>query len=301
MSALTFAQAKTLIGNQIGETDTAFTDDVATWLNQSQRAITRARPWPELLKIGSVITAEPYSTGTVSVTTNDTAVTGAATVFPTDAATALYRWAPSYSQPYHTVSVRGGDTALTLATHYRGATLSASPYVLYRVDLSLPTDCEVIDQIKLHDHRSGEIITLTPVGPYYLERWSALPESAGRPVAYTDAIPPLTDGTKQIRVGPCAPDDTYRLEVFYRKSPTDGSASLPQYLEALWIQHATAQAYKRDSYQKYVAELNVYREMLTDLWSELPVPEGHLSYGQERVERRGDDYPLSFNLDSLEI
>lgn len=301
MAALTFAQAKTLIANVIGESDTTFTDDVGTFLNQAQRAITRARPWPELLKIGSVITAEPYTTGTVSITTNTTALTGITTVFPSDAASSLYRWAPSYSDPFHEVSVRGGDTSLTLATHYRGATLTSHTYVLYRVDYSLPTDCEVVDRIKLHDHNDGEIITLAPIGPYYLEKWSGLPESADRPVAFTDAIPPLSDGTKQIRVGPCAPDDTYRLEVFYRKSPTDGTASLPQYLEELWVQRATAQAFKRDHFSRYQAEMEAYKEMLKDLWSEMPVTEQAMSYGQERLCRDDDEYPIGFNLDSLII
>lgn len=303
MAAKTWAQAKTLIANVLGESDTTFTDDIGTFLDQAQRDINRAHPWPSMLSRGWIVTYEPYTTGTVAITTNTTGLVGTGTVFPTDVVTALLRWAPSYSAPWHYVQTRVGDTSLTLAEAYRGATLTATASLFYKVDYSLPSDCEVVETVKLHDHNDGEVIELPPIGPYYMDRWSALPESAGRPVAFTDAIPPLSDGTKQIRVGPCAPDDTYRMEVIYRKTTTDGSASLPQDLEDLWICRAKAFAYERDHFQKYQAEMARYEEMLADKWAKTRVvAEEMLSYGSERLRcRRDDDYPFRLNYDSLEI
>jgi len=303
VAALTHAQAKTLITNVIGESDTTFAADVGTFLDQAQRDINRAHPWPSMLKRDWIVTVEPYVTGTVAITTNTTGLVGTGTVFPSAVVTGLYRWAPSYSATWHYVATRVGDTSLTLAEEYRGATLTATTTCIYKVDYSLPSDCEVVERINLHDHNDGEIIELAPIGDRYLERWSALPESADRPVAFTDAVPPLTDGTKQVRIGPNAPDDTYRLEVIYRKATTDGSASLPQDLEDLWICRAKAFAYERDHFQKYQAEMARYEAMLYDKWTKTRVvAEESFGYGQERLRGRGgDEYPFGLNFDSLEI
>jgi hypothetical protein len=302
MAALTHAQARTLIANVIGESDSAFLSDLTVWLDQSQRDIVRAHPWPSMLARAWIVTYEPYTTGTVAITTNTTGLVGTGTVFPTDVVTALLRWAPSYSSPWHYAATRVGDTSVTLAEAYRGATLTATASLFYKVDYSLPSDCEVVERIQLHDHNDGEVFDLASVGPHYLDRWGSLPESADRPLAFTDAIPPLSDGTKQVRVGPCAPDDTYRLEVLYRKATTDGSASLPQDLEDLWICRAKAYAYERDHFAKYQAELARYEAMLEDKWRKTRVvAEDCFSYGQERLSGGDDDYPVGFNLDSLVI
>lgn len=303
MAALSHSTAKTLIANVLGESDSSFLSDIGTWLDQAQRDINRAHPWPSMLARGWVVTYEPYVTGTVAITTNTTGLVGTATVFPTDTVTALLRWAPSYSAPWHYVATRVGDTSLTLAEAYRGATLTTTATLLYKCDYSLPTDCEVVERVKFHDHNTAEVYDLDPIGPHYLERWSSLPETAGAPLAFTDAIPPLADGTKQIRVGPCAPDDTYRMEVIYRKTTTDGSASLPQELEDLWVCRAKAYAYERDHFQKYQAEMARYDAMLYDKWTKTRVvAEESFSYGQERV-RRGerDDHLATLDFNDLEI
>lgn len=303
MAAKTWAQAKTLIANVLGESDSTFTDDIGTFLDQSQRDINRAHPWPSMLKRDYIVTLAPYVTGTVAITTDTTALVGAGTVFPAAVVTSLYRWAPSYSSPWHYVQTRVGDTSLTLAEAYRGSTLTATTTLLYKVDYSLPSDCEVVERIIFHNHASRNTYDLSPIGPYYMERWSVYPESAGKPVAFTDAIPPLSDGTKQIRVGPYAPDDTYRMEVIYRKATTDGSASLPQDLEDLWICRAKAFAYERDHYDKYEREMARYEQMLYDKWTKARVvAEESLSYGSERLRGgRDDEYGFRLNLDSLEI
>src|SRR6187399_1222539 len=244
------AQARTLIANVLGESDAAFLDDIGTFLDQSQRDINSAYPWPAMLKRARITTVEPYTTGTVAITTNTADLVGTGTTFPTATVTDLYRWAPSYKAPWHYVKTRGSGTSLTLAEAYRGATLTATATLLYKVDYSLPEDCGAIEWVKLHDHNDGEIIDLTAIGPQYMEMWSGTPESADRPEAFTDAIPPLADGTKQIRLGPCAPDDTYSVEVLYRKATVNGYASLPEALEDLWICRAKAMAYERDNFQK---------------------------------------------------
>jgi len=303
MAALTFAQAKTLISNVVGESDTAFTDDIGTWLNEAQRDINRAHPWPSMLKRDWVITVEPYTEGTVAIATNSTALLGSGTTFTPTMVSALYRWAPSYSDPWNYGQTWNSATSITLSEAYRGPTLTATPTLLYKVDYSLPSDCETVEKINLHDHNDGEIIELPPIGDRYMERWSALPEFADRPVAYTDAVPPLSDGTKQIRIGPAAPDDTYRLEVIYRKQTTDGSASLPQDLEDLWICRAKAYAYERDHFDKYLRTLALYESMLADKWNKTRiVAEEALSYGQERLrDANRDEFPVGFNFNSLEI
>lgn len=296
------AQAKTLISNVIGESDVAFLNDIGTWLDQAQRDIASAHPWPWLNARAWVVTVEPYATGTVAITTNTTTLAGTGTTFPTATVTSLYRWAPSYSAPWHYVKTRTSGTALVLAEAYRGATLTATATLLYKVDYSLPDDCEVVERVNLHDHNDGEVVELTPIGERYMNEWSALPESADRPSAYTADIPPLADGTKQIRIGPCAPDDTYRMEVIYRRSTVDGQASLPDDLEDLWICRAKAMAYERDHFQKYQAEMARYETMLFDKWTKTRVvAEESLSYGSERLRGRGDEYPFSLDFDDLEI
>lgn len=302
--AKTHEQAKTLIANVMGESDTAFLDDIGTWLDESQRDINRAHPWPLMQKRAWVVTYAPYVTGTVAITTDTTALAGTTTVFPTNVVTDLLRWAPSYSAPWHYVKTRTSGTALVLAEAYRGATLTATASLFYKVDYSLPTDCEVVDKIKFHDHaHGGEVFDMEAVGEEYLNRWSSLPESAGTPVAFTDAIPPLADGTKQFRVGPWAPDDTYRMEVIYRRATVDGYASLPAELEEAWLLKAKAYAYERDSFEKYVATLRLYEEAVERAWLRTrTVAESSFSYGQERVTNpRRDEYGFTLDYDDLEI
>lgn len=302
MAALTFATAKTLIANVLGESDAAFLSDIGTFLDQAQRDINRAHPWPAMLRRGWVNTDAVYSAGTVSVTKATTGVTGVATVFPSTVASDSWRFAPSLSDPWNTVSVRGGDTSLTLAEAYRGTTLTAHTYVVYKVDYSLPTDVETVEKVYLHDHTTGDVVEIPRVGPEHLARFGALPESQGAPLAWTDELPPVS-GVKQIRVGPYAPDAIYRLEVLYRVQTTDGAASLPQELEDLWVLRAKALAYERDHFQKYQATMLLYREQLAREWEQTSLhADEAFSYGSERVDDlRRDEYQVRLDLNDLEI
>lgn len=94
--------------------------------------------WSWLKGYGEISTTDYYTTGTVSITHDSTAVTGSGTTFATGVAGQFIKFG-SQDEVYK-ISTRGGATSLTLSTAYIGATLSGETYAIYYVYYDLPSD-----------------------------------------------------------------------------------------------------------------------------------------------------------------
>src|SRR5690349_1387866 len=210
--ATTFSAAKTILLNNLGEDDSATDTFAGQCLDQAQRDVARAHPWPELYTRAFVNTVDDYSTGTISITGGggSAAVTGSGTVFPSAVASSSYRFALSAGSEWYTVSVRGGDTSLTLAQNYVGATVSGSAYVLYKSIYTLASDVDRVESLWLHNGTSFAELEYVP-SEAWLRDFGHFPTGLGVPTRYT-TVERDSSGYVQIMVGPQAPNAIYRIE-----------------------------------------------------------------------------------------
>lgn len=258
--ALTFAQAKTILLNNLGEDDTATDTFAGQCLNMAQRDVARAHKWSELYTRAFVNTVDDYSTGTVTVTNDSATVTGSGTVFPSAAASSSYRFARSVGSQWYTVSARGGDTSLTLAQNYVGATAAGAAYVLYKNVYSLVSTADRVEAMWVHDGTSVTELEEVPSEKWLFD-FGHFPTGLGKPTCFM-TVERDSSGYIQVLLGPQAPDAIYRCEYLYRKSITDDSLVLSEALTDLVICRAQALLYERDHFQRSIAKNREYEEAL---------------------------------------
>lgn len=269
MSTTTFLQAQDRVLGQLGTSRTADRTRVKTYLNEAARDAWRSHPWWERKVKAFVSCVAPYTTGTVSITKGAAAVTGVGTTFPAAAATLPYKFAAAYQGPWYEVSVRGGDTALTLDRNFAETSLSGSTYVLYNDRVTLASDVDVLlrDQVVLFREGEGKMGTLSE----HDEAEYPWPLSSGIPTWYM-MIEPTSAGAKRIRLGPYAPDDIYAIRYGYLKTYTDLSSDASTFPHAeelidVIAEGALARAYRSEPW----ADTNLanaaegrYRAMLAE-------------------------------------
>jgi hypothetical protein len=285
--AISFDQAKTIITNNLGESDAATDTFVGQCLDMAQRDVARAHAWPEMFRRAFVNTVAAYSTGTVAVTYNSRTVTLTTGTWPSDVASAPYRFALGAGQQWYQVATRSSDSIILLSQAYVGDTDSSTTYVVYKNLLSLESDCDKVEAVFLHDGTRAVELFHVPS-----ESWATdfghFPSGTGVPNRYT-VVERDGSGYVQIMVGPLVPDDVYRVEYVYRKAITEGTLSLSEALNDLVIYRAQAMAYERDHFQRSVAMMDRWPSMLAaEIARTGDVGGESFTIGRGRLLRGGD-------------
>jgi hypothetical protein len=293
-----FSTAKTILMNNLGKDDPATAIFVGQCLNQAQRAVARAHKWEELSsKEAFFNTAAEYHTGTVAVTLDSKTVTGTTTVFPTLVAEGRYRFALSTGAQFYGVASRGGDTSLTLAQPYVGATASGLSYSLYDVLYPLAADVGRVESMQLHDGtRVVEMFEMPSEG------WAtdfSFPAGPGVPNRYVMSGR-SADDEPQVLLGPSAPDAVYRVRYTYKKRVKDGEFALSDPLVDLVIQLGQALSYRRDHYKRYVAEMQMFRTALMEEIARSGDSDGDFTIGTGRALGTTDYLTDLMNFGSVE-
>lgn len=262
--ALDFALIKEIVENIIGDDDPTTSQDIERFLNSSGREICNAHTWEWLEKRGNVVTKAPYTTGTVSVSQHNTAVTGVGTTWSTGGHDGSnfkgYKFGSGYSDPPYLVTAVGSDTAITLADKYRETALSGATYVLYDDTVEMPSDCKEVIEIRLLE--AGREVLMEQRSLRALRR-GGITKTTGRPWAYARTNPDA-QGPLRILLN-MIPDAVYNLDALYRRKYTDGNMSyFPDHLLDLVLERTLYLAHLRDSIQKSNVHKANYDRMLPE-------------------------------------
>ncbi len=122
-------------------------------INWSYRENCQRHGWQHLLKRFTLQTEAAYTTGTIAITTQTSAVTltGGAWVTSWATAPSMRRMVLSGRAEPYDVTTFGSTTTATLADPFIGSTLTAGTYSLYRDVYPLPTDCGYAKLTVLYD------------------------------------------------------------------------------------------------------------------------------------------------------
>ena len=264
--ALTLTNAVSILQRTIGDRGATSTTDCVRFLNIAQRDVCRARDWPELEKRDFVSVVTPYETGTVALTNGNATVTGTGTTFTS--AMVGRKFALGYQSPWYIIDTFASTTSIDLADVYAEDTASGKAFVIYEDRVSMPSDCEKLLEVWYHDTNYRHPMHRRPADRFHL--YAGQPGSADDPWWYS-LIERDSSGAMQIQVGPYAPDRAYRLEIQYKKAPTELVTSsqevftLSERLVDVVIQRALYWAARRDD-KAAARELGVYNEMLREAW-----------------------------------
>jgi len=164
-------------------------------------------PWAVLKGVSYVYTKGTYSTGTVSVSSGSTSVTGSGTTWTSSHEGMFIRFGDE--RYYYTISSVGGNTSLTISPAYQGVSdLSGSSYTIFQHIYSLPSDVAEVESV-VHDVELGKSSRsamdrfdpqLITTGPPWL--WAPVGEDSSQ--------------CQRIRLFPI-PDQQYGVRVHYVK------------------------------------------------------------------------------------
>lgn len=283
--AITFSEAIGILQRRIGDRGASSRTDCGLFLNMAQREVCRARDWPELVTRDFVACTAPYKDGTVDVTAGDATVTGTATTFTSGMVGR--KFALGYSSAWYEVLTFTSTTEIELADDYAESTDTGKTYVIYDDRVSMPADCD-----KIHRIWSIENNIRTPMRRLEgvdLHEVTGLPEYEDEPNFWAQ-IENDSNGYIRIQVGPYAPPSAIRLEVKYKKKPTDmvvtsqESWTLAEDRIPTAIQYATYWGVQRDE-RAAAREYSVYLEMLDRLWAQSGEGADVLPLGEVRQRR----------------
>lgn len=268
MAAMTFSEATSIIQDLIDDDGSTSQTRIQRYINLAHSDVAKARNWPELIRRDMVQLTAPYTTGTVT-TDGTTGVTGSGTAWST-AAVAGRKFALGYRSPFYEIASVGGETSITLADAYRAANVSGSTYVIYEDRVAMPSGCNKVLALWLHD--DDRRIPLTHRTDLDLHGWISYTTQADTPYEYA-IIERNSSNVMRVQVGPFAPDANYYVEVIYRADVTEsklaGDTGTNVTIDAdrcdLVIQRALYLAYKRDR-ARAAQELAIYNEMLETEW-----------------------------------
>jgi len=108
------------------------------WVNNAFRQVAERRMWSWLISQGQILFPDVYTTGTVAVTHDSTAVVGTDTVF-TDAMRGL-AFTIGNQNPVYIIDVRTDNTNINLTLPWGGATDLAASFEIFRAYHTVPTD-----------------------------------------------------------------------------------------------------------------------------------------------------------------
>ena len=264
-----FAEATAIVQDLIDDDGSTSQTRIQRYLNLAHSDVAKARNWPEVIRRTTTLrTVAPYTTGTVT-TDGTTGVVGSGTLWDTEGV-AGRKFALDYRSPFYIIADDTSETGITLDSAYLGSDVSGSAYTIYEDRVSMPSGCNKILAIWLHD--DDRRIPLNHRHDLDLHGWISYTTQADTPYEYA-IIERDSSGNVQIQLGPFAPDKAYALEVIYRADVTESkfpgdsgtNVTLDNDRMDLVIQRALYLAYKRDR-ARAAQELAIYNSMLEDEW-----------------------------------
>lgn len=185
-------------------------DELASALNLAYSSILRERRWQGLLQARTLVTAAPYTTGTIDLTQASTSVTGTGTAF---SSSMVGRWlqVAGSNELYSVASVESG-TALTLDRVFAETTAAAAGFSIWQDTYTLDDEIREVLSVEF----PGLLQPVEGTSQDGLRRFCPLPSTLGAPrlwAPYHDE-PDAFDGVqiRRITLAP-APDGVYGLRV----------------------------------------------------------------------------------------
>ncbi len=222
MANLTFADLQNEVYAHTGldSTDATNIANVNRWINYVQQDLCDRWPWSFMEGRESIVTVPDYSTGTVSINTGSTTVTGAGTAFTATQANGQYFIQFAGSNDWYRVTARSSGTSITVEQPYQGLTnLSANTFIVREFFYSLSSACDRIIDVK----NWQTPLKLLQVDPRSLDDLRPNPQSTNTSYGY------LTwgyDSSGNIQVSPYPfPSDARLLELRTHKRPVDMSGA----------------------------------------------------------------------------
>ena len=126
------------------------------WINNAFRRVCERTDWSWLHKRGQFLAPTAYSTGTVSVTHNSTAVEGTGTAFVAAMVGRQFRIAGS---PIYTIATVTDADSIVLDDEYGGDTDATATYQIFKAYYATPTDFHSFDEV--WDAANAQILSTT--------------------------------------------------------------------------------------------------------------------------------------------
>jgi hypothetical protein len=149
LANLTFADIQNDVYAHTGldSSDAANQTNVNRWINYVQQDLCARWPWSFMSGRETIVTVPDYQTGTVSVASGSTSLTGSGTTFTSTQGDGTYFIQISSANDWYKVSAQVSATALTLGTAYAPTTnASGLTYTLRKFFYSLSSTAdEIID------------------------------------------------------------------------------------------------------------------------------------------------------------
>jgi hypothetical protein len=143
-SGLLLSSLKTYARFQVrGNVGTAADAMIVSAINDALGELSRAFRWSWLKTDGGIISREPFTDGTITLTEGDATVTLAGGTWPTYAATGQLL----IGGIYYKVASRTNGTVIELEDEYAGTTESGVGYTMYFDEYDLPSDCMIFGKM----------------------------------------------------------------------------------------------------------------------------------------------------------
>lgn len=302
MANLTFTDLQSEVFDHTGldSTDTGNQTRVKRWLNYTQQNVCSKYPWSFMVGRESIVTVKDYTTGTVSINSGASTVTGAGTTFTTAMGAGQYSIQFTSGNDWYRIASFSSSTSITLEQPYQGTTnLSGSTYIIRKFWYSLSASCDRILDIVNWDTP----VKLVQVDPRYVDNLNPLVQSTNSSYAY---FPFGVDSSGNIQISPYPyPSDARLLEIRTRKKPTDMSAgtdapSIPNkyaYIIA-WGANSIGFAYLRKFEEaaawntKFMAEIDSMRKFMSLSTDDQPVLRSIDGTSRTKWIQMPDQYPI---------
>lgn len=226
MANLTFIDFQNEVYDQCGldSADTNNQTRVKRWINFVQQDICARWPWTFLLGREAIATIPDYTTGTVSVNSASTALTGSGTAFTATQGDGTYFIQLSSASDWYRVSAQISGTSLTLEKAYAPTTNATNlTYTLRKFFYSLSSSADEVMDVR----NWNTPVKLIQCDFRTIDLINPLVQSTNAPYAYmmfgTDS-----SGNQVFSPYPF-PTDARLFEFRTRKRPTDmsGNTDLP--------------------------------------------------------------------------
>lgn len=201
----------------LDSTNSTIQANVTRWLNYTQQDICARWPWPFLYSRENLVTVGDYITGTVSVNTGATTVTGAGTAWTSTQADGTYYLQFSTANDWYNVTgINTGPQTLTIEKGYAQPTNgTALTYTLRKFFYSLSSAVDEIIDIR----NWNTPVKLIQVDMRFIDDLNPLVQSTNAPYAYMMFG---TDSSGNLRFSPYPfPSDTRLFEFRTKIRPTD--------------------------------------------------------------------------------
>ncbi len=224
MANLTFSdlQSEVYAHTGLDSTDTATQANVTRWINYVQQDICARWPWPFMESREAIVTVPDYSTGTVSINSGSTTVTGIGTTFTTTMGAGQYWIQFVASNDWYKITAFTSATSITVEEPYQGTSnLISSGYIIRKKYYSLSSACDrVVDILNM-----ATPLKLIQVDPRTIDDLRPNPQSTNAPYGY---LMWGIDPTGNIQVVPYPyPSDQRVFELKTLQRPVDGAVSIP--------------------------------------------------------------------------